>query len=93
MNVKTGEDMGTNLWGPENIVLQELITNCRSEAQLTQQQLAKLLKRPQSYVSKYESGERKLTLPEIRSIVECCGSNLVDFVTLYLKELELTEEK
>ena len=85
--------MGVNPWDPENIVLQELITNCRCEAQLTQQQLAKLLERPQSYVSKYESGERKLTLPEIRAIVECCGSNLVDFVNLYLAELELAENK
>jgi len=85
--------MAVNPWDPENVVLQELITNCRSEAQLTQQQLAKLLERPQSYVSKYESGERKLTLPEIRVIVECCGTNLTDFVQLYLKELTLIENK
>lgn len=85
-------EMKTNLWSAENVVLQEMLVNCRTDAQLTQKQLSLLLKRPQSYVSKYESGERKLTLPEIREILLCCGSNLSDFVDLYEKELKLVEK-
>ena len=85
--------MTVNPWNPESVVLQELITNCRCEAQLTQQQVAKILGKPQSYVSKYESGERKLTLPEIRMIVELCGSNLPDFAKAYLEELKLADNK
>lgn len=83
--------MRINPWNSENVVLQELLTNMRREAQLTQKQLSKLLKRPQSYVSKYEGGERRLTLPEIRAIVICCGSNLQDFVSTFESELKYIE--
>ena len=50
----------------QNVVLQELLTEIRVNAQLTQKQLSQKLNRPQSYVSKYESGERRLTIIEIR---------------------------
>lgn len=94
MKVKlNGKKMRINPWTSENIVLQELLTNLRTEAQLTQKQLSELLSRPQSYVSKYESGERRLTLPEIREITLCCGSNLSDFIAAYENELRLVEEK
>ena len=36
----------------------------RKRAGLTQQQLARRLERPQSFVSKYESGERRLDVVE-----------------------------
>ena len=72
--------MGSNVWDDQNRLLQELLRNLRKEAGLTQLQLADLLDRPQSYVSKYEMGERKLDLLEIRSIAICCGSNLHKFI-------------
>ncbi len=84
--------MRDKLWDTQNIVLQELLTDLRAGAQLTQKQLSKQLNRPQSYVSKYESGERKLTLREIRAIAICCGSNLVELITDYEEELNLIEE-
>lgn len=85
--------MRINPWNSENVVLQELLAHSRTEAQLTQKQLSEQLDRPQSYVSKYESGERKLTLPEIRAILVCCGSNLSEFIKSYENELKLVEEK
>lgn len=36
----------------------------RKAAGLTQQQLAARLRKPQSFVSKYETGERRLDVPE-----------------------------
>ena len=42
---------------------------------ITQEQLATLLKKPQSYISKYESGERKLGLYEF---IEICKIMKVD---------------
>lgn len=83
--------MVSNPWGAQNVILQELLTLARSDAQLTQKQLASLLDKPQSYVSKYESGERRLTLPEIRKVVIACGTDLSSFVFLYEKELSLVE--
>ena len=52
-------------------------------ASLTQLQLAEKLIKPQSYVSKYESGERKLDLIELKEIAECCGVTLNDLVKIF----------
>ena len=84
MNDKTSE--------MQNVVLREQLTELRTRAQLTQRELSKQLGRPQSYVSKYESGEKKLTLVEIRKIAVCCGTNLTDFITAFEEELLIVEE-
>ena len=63
--------------------LQKLLKTMRRDAGLTQVQLAKTLGRPQSYVSKYESGERRLELPEIDAICRATGVSLADFVKRY----------
>jgi transcriptional regulator with XRE-family HTH domain len=86
-----GRKMTSNPWGSQNLILHELLATIRNDAQLTQRQLASLLGKPQSYVSKYESGERRLTLPEIRQIVIFCGTNLQSFVLAYEQELRLVE--
>lgn len=72
--------MPSNIWDAQNQVLQNLLKNLRKQANLTQLELADLLDKPQSYVSKYESGERRLDLIEIREIVNCCQSSLKKFV-------------
>jgi transcriptional regulator with XRE-family HTH domain len=41
-----------------------VLVEARTAAGLTQQQLAKRLKKHQSYISKYETGERRLDVPE-----------------------------
>ena len=48
--------------------------------QLTQADLAKKLKQPQSFVSKYESGERRLDILELRNICTVLEISLADFV-------------
>lgn len=72
--------MASNVWDTQNIILHELLKDMRKNAVLTQLELANLLKKHQSYVSKYESGERRLDLIELRKIVKCCGSSLEEFV-------------
>jgi len=46
----------------------KLIIDARKRAGLTQQELADRLKKPQSYVSKYERGERRLDVIEFLEI-------------------------
>ena len=48
----------------------ELLIEYRKNLQLTQVQLAKKLNKPQSFVSKYESGERRLDFIEVLEIAE-----------------------
>jgi transcriptional regulator with XRE-family HTH domain len=43
----------------------------RKTAGVTQHELAKRLKKPQSYVSKYETGERRLDVPEFIRVARC----------------------
>jgi len=50
----------------------------RKEADLTQQQLAEKLDRPQSYVSKYENGERNLDFIEVIEVLEAIGVNPIE---------------
>jgi transcriptional regulator with XRE-family HTH domain len=45
-----------------------LLAGAREKAGLTQQQLADLLDKPQSYVAKYEGGERRVDLVEFIAI-------------------------
>jgi transcriptional regulator with XRE-family HTH domain len=60
--------------------LQKLLQSTRENAGLTQIALAKNLKRPQSFVSKYESGERRLDLIELQEICKALGISLTDLV-------------
>ena len=46
------------------------LIGARHEAQLTQIDLAKKLRRPQSFVSKYERGERRLDVIEFIDVTE-----------------------
>jgi transcriptional regulator with XRE-family HTH domain len=69
---------------PEHRRLMALLRELRIEAGLTQNELAGRLERPQSYVSKYESGDRRLDLIELREISEALGSDLRIFVERFL---------
>ena len=61
--------------------LQQVLRDIRIEAGMRQVDLARKLCLPQSFVSKYESGERRLDLLELEQVCIYCGITLVDFVT------------
>lgn len=48
----------------------------RIDSGLTQEEVAKRLKKPQSYVSKSESGERRLDLLEITKFLKIYNKNI-----------------
>lgn len=60
--------------------LRQLLVEARKKALLTQAQLAKRLKRPQSFVSKYERGERRLEVVEFADIARAIGIDPVRFL-------------
>jgi transcriptional regulator with XRE-family HTH domain len=55
--------------------LRELLIKARKAAGLTQAGLADCLRRPQSYVSKYERGERRLDVVEFLEIAKCMNQD------------------
>lgn len=63
----------------EQVSLQALLREVRTEAGLRQADLAAKLGQPQSFVSKYESGERRLDVLELREVCKAVGISLEDF--------------
>jgi transcriptional regulator with XRE-family HTH domain len=64
-----------------------LLRQVRGEAGLTQWDLAGRLGRPQSFVSKYESGERRLDILELREVCRVLDIGLPDFISRLEKQL------
>ena len=65
------------------------LIEARKAKNLTQVDLADSLKRPQSFVSKYERGERRLDVVEFFEVARALG---IDPIT-FLKELYATARK
>lgn len=70
----------TTLGTREHKILLKLLKKIRIEAGLRQVDLAKKLKVPQSMISKYEVGERRIDLLELREICAVLGVSLVEVV-------------
>jgi transcriptional regulator with XRE-family HTH domain len=58
----------------------DLLKEERRKAGLTQALLAKRLRRPQSYVSKYERGDRRLDVIEFLEIARAIKFNPIEFL-------------
>lgn len=70
-------------------VLRELLKGLRTDkAQLTQLELSQALGRPQSYVSKYENGERRLDYVEVWEICQVLEVAMDEFNSAYARRLE-----
>jgi transcriptional regulator with XRE-family HTH domain len=76
--------IGKTVHSSDQAALCALMIATRKEAGLTQHALARRLKRPQSFVAKYEGGERRLDVIEFVAIVRAIGGDPVrllrDFV-------------
>jgi transcriptional regulator with XRE-family HTH domain len=67
--------------------LQALLREVRNHAGIRQADLAKKLGQPQSFVSKYESGERRLDILELRDVCQAIGMPLQEFIQRLEEEL------
>jgi len=57
-----------------------LLRQMRLDAGLRQADLARKLRQPQSFVSKYESGERRIDVLELREVCKALGISLTEFM-------------
>ena len=58
---------------PGHLALIAALKQARANAGLTQSQLAERLKRPQSFIAKYENGERRIEVVELVQIANAIG--------------------
>jgi len=66
-------------YGPAYEALARRLREAREAAGLTQAEAAKRLGRQQSFVSKCESGERRVDLIELRAMADLYGKSLAYF--------------
>jgi transcriptional regulator with XRE-family HTH domain len=66
--------------------LRELLVQVRHKAGLSQQKLARKLGRPQSFIAKYEGGERRLDVVEFIDIARALGANPLRLLSAVLKK-------
>jgi transcriptional regulator with XRE-family HTH domain len=57
------------------VVVGRVLTDARERAGLTQKQLAGLLRKPQSFVSSYECGQRRIDVLELMRIARALGAD------------------
>jgi len=72
--------MGTRANLSEKKRFLSLVRQIRIDAGLRQADLARKLGEPQSFVSRYESGERRLDVLELRQICALLDISLTDFI-------------
>ena len=67
--------------------LQELLVEARRKANLTQTELSSRLERPQSFVSKYERGERRLDVVEFGEVANALGLDPLRILSKLYREI------
>jgi len=71
---------------PDQAAFCRLMAGARRAAGLTQQQLADRLRKPQSFVAKYEGGERRLDVVEFVAVAQAIGADPLRILRALLKD-------
>ncbi|WP_048646190.1 helix-turn-helix domain-containing protein [Nitratireductor soli] len=72
--------MQKSLRTPRQLLLQSLLVEARKDKGLTQAELATALGKPQSFVAKYENGERRIDVVEFVDITAVLGVSTADLL-------------
>jgi transcriptional regulator with XRE-family HTH domain len=64
-------------------LFRDLLKQLRESNHLTQAELARRLKVPQSYASKFETGERRLDFVEAAEVCRALGTSVEEFAVLF----------
>src|SRR3954468_9251572 len=76
--------IGKSVHSPDQAAFCELMIGARKAAGLTQQALALRLKKLQSFVAKYEGGERRLDVVEFVAISRVIGADPIKLMTTFV---------
>jgi len=75
--------MRKSIQHPHQFILLNLLRETRKQAGLRQVELSDRLRKPQSFVSKYEIGERRLDLVELREVCSAMEVSFSDFIAQF----------
>lgn len=78
----------STIYDPKFKVAMDILKRKRTEVGMTQIEMSKKIGCSQGYVSKYEQGQVRLDIIEIRRICECLGLSLVGYVQLLEEEIK-----
>jgi transcriptional regulator with XRE-family HTH domain len=79
--------MGKSIHSAEYKVFLATLRRARERADLTQEELAKRLRRTQTFISKCERGERRIDVIELRAFCAAFGISLKQFVGMLERKL------
>ena len=79
--------MTKSIFTPSYRIFLQALIQTRKNQGITQTILARKLKKPQSYVSKFESAERRLDIIETREILLALKTSPIHFWEMLEKEL------
>ena len=68
-------------------IFRTLLVSARERSGFTQAQIATKLGKPQSFISKYERGERRLDFSEFIELADIIGVDVVEFIDNYRAEM------
>ena len=79
--------MTTSLHSSRYETFRKLLIDARKKAKISQVQLAVLMNKPQSFISKYEIGERRLDFTEFMEIAGLLNIDIKEFVLNYQSKI------
>ena len=78
--------LSKSVHSPDMFAFRGLLVKARKAAGLTQQELAKRLGKPQSFVAKYEGGERRLDVVEFISVARAIGADPIRIIRSLMRQ-------
>ena len=76
-----------SLRSAEHQALCTLLIEARRNANLNQADVAAKLGKPQSFVAKYEGGERRLDVPEFISVAQAIGADPISLLRALMRAI------
>ena len=79
-NILYTNSMTKAIYSKDHKYIVEQLKKARQEAGLDQEQVAKALKKTQSYISKIESGQRRIDIVQLKKFAKIYKKNLYYFI-------------
>ena len=76
------------IWDDEYNALRKALKKLRKNHGLSQLELSKIIDKPRTFVTKYETADRNLDFVEVIKICKACEKDPIEFLKEYLDSLD-----